>query len=265
MARNGSGTYSLPSGNPVVGGTTISSTWANTTLSDIANELTNSMARDGQSPPTANLPMGGYKLTGLANGSAATDSATVDNVNKYALNQGASDPGAIGAYALWADSGNSLIKQRNAANTGWITIGSLLKSFSDSSYESHASAAITLASTATMVKADTVDAQRGSSYSGTTGLYTAPVDGLYTFSAVAVISSPKARNLYAMSIYRNSTSMINQSISADSTSLRSLAASITLWLTAGDTVSVYGYYNDGGGGSVGNQFSTLKFYGAFIR
>lgn len=34
------GTYSLVSGNPVVTGTTISSTWANNTLDDIADALT---------------------------------------------------------------------------------------------------------------------------------------------------------------------------------------------------------------------------------
>jgi hypothetical protein len=45
--RNGSGTYNLTAGNPVVTGTTISSTWANTTLNDIANALTGSVAADG--------------------------------------------------------------------------------------------------------------------------------------------------------------------------------------------------------------------------
>lgn len=47
MPRNSGGTYSLPAGNPVVTGTTVSSTWANSTLADIAAELTNSVARDG--------------------------------------------------------------------------------------------------------------------------------------------------------------------------------------------------------------------------
>lgn len=77
MARNGSGAYSLPAGNPVVTGTAISSTVHNNTMSDIATALTGSLARDGQSPPTANLPMGGFKLTGLASGSDSTDSATL--------------------------------------------------------------------------------------------------------------------------------------------------------------------------------------------
>lgn len=47
MPRNASGTYSLPAGNPVVTGTTISSVWANTTLSDIGTALTGSLARNG--------------------------------------------------------------------------------------------------------------------------------------------------------------------------------------------------------------------------
>jgi len=80
LARNGSGTYSLPSGNPVVTGTTISSTTHNTTMSDIANALTTSIASDGQTTPTANLPMGGYKHTGVANGSARTDYASLGQV-----------------------------------------------------------------------------------------------------------------------------------------------------------------------------------------
>jgi len=60
MSRNGSGTYTLPAGNPVVTGTTISSTWANNSLSDIATALTQSLAKDGQTVPTANIPLGGF-------------------------------------------------------------------------------------------------------------------------------------------------------------------------------------------------------------
>jgi len=73
MSRNGSGAYSLPSGNPVVTGTTISSTVHNATLADIATEMTNSLAKDGQTTPTANLPMGNYKHTGVANATVRTD------------------------------------------------------------------------------------------------------------------------------------------------------------------------------------------------
>ena len=47
MPRNSSGIYTLPAGNPVTAGTTIDATWANSTLSDIANEITNSLDRYG--------------------------------------------------------------------------------------------------------------------------------------------------------------------------------------------------------------------------
>ena len=55
MSRNGSGTYTLPAGNPVVTGTTIASNWANTTLTDLANAMTGSIAADGQTPITGAL------------------------------------------------------------------------------------------------------------------------------------------------------------------------------------------------------------------
>lgn len=50
---------------------------SDTELNDIAAGLSNCMTRDGQSPPTAAIPMGGQKLTGLANGSAPQDGTTV--------------------------------------------------------------------------------------------------------------------------------------------------------------------------------------------
>jgi len=74
MSRNGSGTYSLPAGNPVVTNTTISSTWANNTLTDLATAMTGSIAADGQTTITGNLQMNNNKLTGLAVGTTSGDS-----------------------------------------------------------------------------------------------------------------------------------------------------------------------------------------------
>jgi hypothetical protein len=85
MSRNGSGTYTLPAGNPVVTGTTISSTWSNTTLTDIATALTGSLASDGQTTATGNLKMGNNRVTGLADGIASTDAATVNQIPSGAL------------------------------------------------------------------------------------------------------------------------------------------------------------------------------------
>ena len=48
MSRNASGTYGLVAGNPVVAGTTIEASWANTTMPDIATGITSSLDRSGR-------------------------------------------------------------------------------------------------------------------------------------------------------------------------------------------------------------------------
>ena len=55
MSRNASGTYTLPAGNPVVTGTLIDATWANDTMTDLGNDMTNSLSRDGQGGMLASL------------------------------------------------------------------------------------------------------------------------------------------------------------------------------------------------------------------
>lgn len=85
MSRDGSGNYSLPSGNPVVSNTVISSTWANNTLSDVASALTQSVSRDGQTTPTANLTMGNFRLTNLGSGTTRTDAVNAGQIQDNQL------------------------------------------------------------------------------------------------------------------------------------------------------------------------------------
>lgn len=84
MARNGNGIYSLPSGNPVVAGTTIDVAWANPTMSDIAAALTGSLPVDGQAPMTGVLRL----VSGTANAPAISFNAeTVTGLWRPAANQ----------------------------------------------------------------------------------------------------------------------------------------------------------------------------------
>jgi hypothetical protein len=76
MSRNGSGVYSLPAGNPVVTATTISSTWANNTLTDIANALTGSLSADGQTLLTGNLNVNNNNLTNVSTITSVTSNNT---------------------------------------------------------------------------------------------------------------------------------------------------------------------------------------------
>lgn len=66
MSFNGTGTFNInTSGQPVVTGTTISSTVFNALTADLGNGLTNTLTKDGQSTPTNNIKFGGFKLTGV--------------------------------------------------------------------------------------------------------------------------------------------------------------------------------------------------------
>lgn len=75
MSRNSAGTYTLPIGaNPVVTGTSISSASYNTTNSDIASELSNSLDRQGRGAMLAPLQLqdGAVGAPGLAFGTEST-------------------------------------------------------------------------------------------------------------------------------------------------------------------------------------------------
>lgn len=85
MPRNGSGQFNLPAGNPVVPSTVISSTWANNTLSDIGAALTQSLASDGQTVPSANLPMATFRHTNVGNAAARNDYAAAGQVQDSSL------------------------------------------------------------------------------------------------------------------------------------------------------------------------------------
>lgn len=68
MSRAADGTYTLPVGNPVVSGTTITSSWANTTLADLESEVTASLDRTGKGSMSGTLK--------LADGSAGNPGLT---------------------------------------------------------------------------------------------------------------------------------------------------------------------------------------------
>ena len=63
----------------------------------------------------------------LANASGSTFRSDLNSALSAiaSVNSGSSAPSTTFAYMLWADTGNNLLKQRNAANSGWIIRGSL--------------------------------------------------------------------------------------------------------------------------------------------
>jgi parallel beta-helix repeat protein len=100
MARNGSGTYSLPvnTWNPAVNGVGASAADWQSLINDVASALTASLAADGQTPMTGNLAMGGNRLTGLAAGTATGNSLRYEQVF-----------GSSGLTTLAASGGSDLV------------------------------------------------------------------------------------------------------------------------------------------------------------
>jgi hypothetical protein len=78
MSLSGAGVYNVNSaGQPVVTATTIDATVFNAYTADIATALSSAIFKDGQQTVTANIPFGGYKLTGVGAATALTDAATL--------------------------------------------------------------------------------------------------------------------------------------------------------------------------------------------
>jgi len=121
MSRNGSGTYTLPAGNPVVTSTTISSTWANNTLTNIASALTDSLAADGQTTATGNLKMGNNRITGLADGIASTDAATKSQVDTAIAGLGTMSTQNANNVAITGGAINGTTVGATTASTGAFT------------------------------------------------------------------------------------------------------------------------------------------------
>jgi hypothetical protein len=129
MARNGSGTFSSPYPN-FVSGTVISSTQVDANNSDIATALTQSIAVDGQSTVTANLPMNAKKLTGLAVGAAATDSLNLGQAQAEAMVWCGTAGGSANAITLsptpaitaYAAGQRFVWKASGSVNTGATTV-----------------------------------------------------------------------------------------------------------------------------------------------
>jgi len=67
-------------GQPVVAGTVISSTAFNALTADLAGGLSTAITKDGQTTPTANIPLGGFKLTNLGAGTLSNDAVRVSQL-----------------------------------------------------------------------------------------------------------------------------------------------------------------------------------------
>ena len=173
MSRNGSGIYTLPAGNPVVTGTTISSTWANNTLSDIAATLTDSIAADGQTPMTGDLDLNTNKIINLDPATAAGEAVEYSQfvaatTTAVAITGGTIDGTSVGATTASTgrfttlEATGAFTAGSTAAITGNTTVGGTLVVTGDGSFNSTSALKIP---------------------AGTTGQQPTPVTGMIRFNS----------------------------------------------------------------------------------
>jgi hypothetical protein len=199
MSYNGSGVFTInTAGQPVITGTTISSTTFNNLTADLATGLTTALTKDGQSTPTANIGMGAFKITNLAAGTVASDAARLDQVQGGAATfitvagtdtlTGTTTP-ALAAYA----TGNQFSFLVANTNTGAVTLN----------VDGIGAKAITRTGTTALVAGDMVAGQaveiiydgtrfqlvNGNSFTNLKVSGTLGVTGVSTFTAQPIVSS----------------------------------------------------------------------------
>ena len=218
MPRNASGTYSLPSGNPVVAGTTIEASWANTTLSDVANELTNSLSRTGAGGMLAPFR--------LADGTVGAPGIAFLNETSSGLYRPSASNVSMavsGVQAMTWSNANVVVPSGIQFNTSNCVISGLPTPTS-------ATAAATKGYVDTALAAVTTSSTRQT--------YTATAS--QTTFAITY-------NVGAVDVYRNGVKQVN---GTDFTATNGTSVVFTSGLPVGDVVDLVGYGAVGVGASV---------------
>ena len=206
MSRNGSGTYTLPAGNPVVTGTVIATTWANNTMNDLASAMTDSVAADDQTPMTGPLNLNSNKISNLANATLAGDGVNFGQFSTPTFTGAVTCSSTLAVAGDTTMSGTGQLKipngttgQRSATPvSGMIRFNSTLNSYEG--YTSYTGATIStitfVTTTATLTTATAHGLNTGNTVfiTGTTpaaysGTFVITVTGTTTFT-YTMLSTP---------------------------------------------------------------------------
>ena len=198
MSFNGTGTFNInTTGQPVVGGTTISTTVFNALTADLANGLTNTITKDGQSTPTNNIKLGGFKLTGVGLATVTGDALS------YGKNATVNDLAILGTLTLTGGfSGgaiNSTTIGATTPSTGAFTTLSASSTVSGAGFTAYLASPPAIGGTvAAAITGTTITANTGfiGPHNGTVGA-TTPNTGSFTTIAASGVTTLSADGLFA--------------------------------------------------------------------
>jgi hypothetical protein len=133
MSYTGTGVFLINSpGQPVVVGTAITADAFNALTADLASGLTNAMTKDGQSTPTNNITMGGFKLSNVGQATVLGDCLSWGQIGYFSsLTLGAPLAAASGGTGLAAPglAGNLLVSDGTkwtSSTAGNVTEGRVI-------------------------------------------------------------------------------------------------------------------------------------------
>ena len=118
MPRNASGTSTLVAGNPVATNTIIESDWANTTMADLNNEMTDSLSRSGKGGMTAQFR--------AVNGSAPTPAISFSDFPQsgmYAFSENDIRMSVAGVDRFRWLQANALPQTWDSDGSTWLDVG----------------------------------------------------------------------------------------------------------------------------------------------
>jgi microcystin-dependent protein len=130
MPFNGAGLFTPPGTDfPAVANTLIESAKFNNVVNDIAGGLSNVICKDGQTTPTANLPMGGLAHTNVGNATARNQYPAVGQIQDGSFLWAGAAGGSANAITLTVSpvipnyvTGQHFRFQASATNTGATTV-----------------------------------------------------------------------------------------------------------------------------------------------
>lgn len=125
MPYNGSGTFNrlyswiTDAANSI----NISSTRTDAEMNGMAAALSNCITRDGQSPPSADLPMGGKRLMNIAGATAGTDALNRDSADARYIQSATTLPVASGGTGTTSSTGTgSVVLSASPTLTGTVNV-----------------------------------------------------------------------------------------------------------------------------------------------
>lgn len=122
------GVYTVPEGSQAVEGNIISPSAFNALLADLATALSAAVLKDGTQIIAANLPLAGFKVTGLGAGSTYTDALNVGQLVSMAAHYctvgGTVDVITLTPAIAWTSyaAGQAVLFHAAGANTTNVTV-----------------------------------------------------------------------------------------------------------------------------------------------